>query len=140
VDGSTHVATIYGEAMDSGDKATNKAMSAAYKYLCLQSFCIPVVGEPDADSETHEVASQKKPEKPEAKAAFESEELRKTFIANVSDSIAKAETLEKLEQIISLNMAKITAMKNGNDADKDAAKYLSRVNAARKAELAVTYA
>src|ERR1035437_3435772 len=30
-DGSRHTVKTFGEAMDSGDKATNKAMSAAYK-------------------------------------------------------------------------------------------------------------
>lgn len=37
-DGSTHTVRVFGEAMDSADKATNKAMSAAYKYACLQVF------------------------------------------------------------------------------------------------------
>jgi hypothetical protein len=55
-DGSSHTAQAYGEAMDSGDKATNKAMSAAYKYACMEVFCIPTEGNPDADAETHEVA------------------------------------------------------------------------------------
>ena len=56
VDGSKHmVGPFYGEAMDSGDKATNKAMSAAYKYACLQAFCIPTEGDNDADATTHEV-------------------------------------------------------------------------------------
>lgn len=56
IDGSIKVVgPIYGEAMDSGDKATNKAMSAAYKYLCTQSFCIPFTGD-DADAHTHEIA------------------------------------------------------------------------------------
>jgi hypothetical protein len=55
-DGSVHIARLPAEAMDSADKATNKAMSAAYKYLCLQMFCIPTEGEsPDADKESHEV-------------------------------------------------------------------------------------
>lgn len=54
-DGSSVVATIYGEAMDSADKATNKAMSAAYKYLCIQTFCIPTEGDNDADMTTHDV-------------------------------------------------------------------------------------
>ena len=54
-DGSTVTARIMGEAMDSGDKSTNKALSAAYKYLCLQLFCIPTEGDNDADSTTHEV-------------------------------------------------------------------------------------
>jgi hypothetical protein len=62
-DGSVHTAQAYGEAMDSGDKATNKAMSAAYKYACMEVFCIPTEGNPDADAETHDVAprAQKEP-------------------------------------------------------------------------------
>lgn len=57
-DGSKHtVGPMYGEAMDSGDKATNKAMSAAYKYAAMQAFCIPTEGDNDADSQTHEVTS-----------------------------------------------------------------------------------
>ena len=40
-DGSSVSATVIGEGMDSGDKATNKAMSIAFKYACFQVFCIP---------------------------------------------------------------------------------------------------
>ena len=54
-DGSKHTVVTYGEAMDSGDKATNKAMSAAYKYACMQAFSIPTEGDNDADAQTHEV-------------------------------------------------------------------------------------
>lgn len=57
IDGSKHtVGPFPGEAMDSGDKATNKAMSAAYKYMALETFCIPTEGDNDADATTHEVA------------------------------------------------------------------------------------
>jgi hypothetical protein len=55
IDGSKHVVRVVGEAMDSGDKATNKAMSAAYKYACMEAFCIPTEGDNDADATTHEV-------------------------------------------------------------------------------------
>jgi hypothetical protein len=55
-DGSKHTVVTYGEAMDSADKATNKAMSAAYKYLALLTFCIPTEASPDADETTHEIA------------------------------------------------------------------------------------
>jgi len=58
-DGSKHTARTFGEAMDSGDKATNKAMSAAYKYMAFQTFAIPTEGENDADHQTHEVAIKK---------------------------------------------------------------------------------
>lgn len=64
-DGSTHVVKTFGEAMDSGDKATNKAMSAAYKYACMQAFCIPTEGDNDADATTHTVAAKEPPEAPE---------------------------------------------------------------------------
>ena len=46
---------MYGEAMDSGDKGTNKAMSAAFKYACMQAFCIPTEGDNDSENQTHEV-------------------------------------------------------------------------------------
>jgi hypothetical protein len=57
IDGSTvHVVTV-GEAMDSGDKATNKALSAAYKYMAFQTFAIPIAE--DADKTTHSLAPNK---------------------------------------------------------------------------------
>lgn len=58
-DGSKHTARTFGEAMDSGDKATNKAMSAAYKYMAFQTFAIPTSGDNDAESSTHEVVRKK---------------------------------------------------------------------------------
>lgn len=57
-DGSIHTAATFGEAMDSADKATNKAMSAAYKYAAFMTFAIPTEGDNDADAVTHEVASR----------------------------------------------------------------------------------
>lgn len=57
-DGSKHTVSTVGEAMDSGDKATNKAMSAAYKYACMEVFCIPTEGDNDADATTHDVAAK----------------------------------------------------------------------------------
>ncbi len=54
-DGSKHTVCTVGEAMDSGDKSSNKAMSAAYKYACFQAFCIPTEGDNDADAHTHEI-------------------------------------------------------------------------------------
>ena len=55
-DSSKHTVRTFGEAMDSGDKATNKAMSAAYKYAAFMTFCIPTEG--DADADTHEVSGE----------------------------------------------------------------------------------
>ncbi len=53
-DGSKHTIRTMGEAMDTADKATNKAMSAAMKYACLLAFQIPTEGDNDADAHHHE--------------------------------------------------------------------------------------
>lgn len=58
-DGSSHTVRAYGEAMDSGDKATNKALAAAYKYMCFQAFCIPIEGQDDADVTSPDIANAK---------------------------------------------------------------------------------
>lgn len=61
LDGTNIKAVVIGEAMDTGDKATNKAMSIAYKYACFQVLCIPTEvqgNDParvqDPDGYTHE--------------------------------------------------------------------------------------
>lgn len=57
-DGSNITAVVVGEGMDSGDKATNKAMAIAMKYACFQAFCIPTEEMADPDKETHELAEE----------------------------------------------------------------------------------
>lgn len=57
-DGSRHTVKTFGEAMDSADKSTNKAMSAAYKYAAMQAFAIPTEGDNDADADTPDVAPE----------------------------------------------------------------------------------
>lgn len=68
-DGSRHTICTVGEAMDSGDKSSNKAMSAAYKYAAFMAFCIPTEGDNDADSTTHEVKAKEASFKPTEQAA-----------------------------------------------------------------------
>lgn len=46
-------ATVVGEAMDSGDKATAKAMSVAFRTALLQTLSLPT-DEPDPDSQSYE--------------------------------------------------------------------------------------
>lgn len=71
-DGSHVESVMIGEGLDSGDKAINKALTAAHKYLCMQLFSIPVEGAPENEhtvpdapaapkkSATRESASQAK--------------------------------------------------------------------------------
>lgn len=77
-DGSKHTIKTFGEAMDSGDKGTNKAQSAAFKYAVMQAFTIPTEGDNDADGSTHEVA-------PKQKTSKSDPETRKLYTDLVAD-------------------------------------------------------
>ena len=60
-DGSSTSGTMSGEAFDSGDKASNKAMSIALKYFIMQVFMVPTEDIDDPDD--HDTAG-KIPAKP----------------------------------------------------------------------------
>lgn len=55
-DGSSVVAFVVGEGMDSGDKASNKAMAVAHKYALVQVFAIPTEDEKDPENDSHDLA------------------------------------------------------------------------------------
>lgn len=59
-DGSSVECCTIGEAMDNGDKATNKAMAIAHKYAILQAFCIPTEDLEDPDAVAHSLESREK--------------------------------------------------------------------------------
>lgn len=63
VSGTSEDGYSVGEGTDSGDKACNKAMTAAKKYALLQSFCLET-GEDDPDHHS----SEEQERKPKAKA------------------------------------------------------------------------
>lgn len=104
-DGSKHVVRTFGEAMDSADKATNKAMSAAYKYAAFQAFAIPTEGDNDADAGHHEVAPQKPAYQPQKVKALTKEELDEVFTA-----IDYATTVETLTAICAEAKKKANAL------------------------------
>ena len=60
-DGTNVSAVVIGEGMDSGDKASNKAMAIAMKYAFFQVFCIPTEEMNDPDAETPEPSRPKEP-------------------------------------------------------------------------------
>lgn len=54
-DGSSVACECYGEAMDSGDKATTKAQSVAFRTALFQQFVVPTMAmDPEADGEEEE--------------------------------------------------------------------------------------
>jgi len=87
-DGSSVSGTVIGEGMDSGDKATNKAMSIAMKYFCFQVFCIPTEEMKDPDAEVHEVLPKKQETQKEPE-----------FVRPVTTSAAAVETVKKVNPV-----------------------------------------
>lgn len=106
VDGSFIETKVIGEAMDSGDKATNKAMSIGYKYACFQVFCIPTEEMRDPDAEVHEPApkntKQNKPDK-----------AKTTAPTQPDTSAAPIPTPEQMEQVAhqKINDAKLSTIR-----------------------------
>lgn len=127
IDGSKHtVGPMYGEAMDSGDKGTNKAMSAAYKYAAFQAFCIPTEGDNDSENQTHEVKPQKQAPRPAQKAqetpksapqqsndpAMISEAQRKMIFAKMKEKGLAPETLKDAFRVESSTQIKKAQMED----------------------------
>lgn len=105
-DGSKHTAATFGEAMDSGDKATNKAMSAAYKYAAFMTFAIPTEGDNDADATTHEVAIE----------PSVSDEQYEDLLATATDVGANLQIFCKLYNIDSLRDIKASNFESAKKA------------------------
>ena len=75
-DGSHVDAVVIGEAMDTGDKASNKALSIGLKYAMLQVFCIPTEDEKDPDAVSPQPAAgtmQQQPQQKKQPAKFDFE-------------------------------------------------------------------
>lgn len=95
-DGSHIESIIIGEALDTGDKATNKAMATAYKYACFQVFCIPTEEMTDPDGESPEVPASNGEKKPASntanKKAAESKPVQQQLPAEepLTDQITEA--------------------------------------------------
>lgn len=62
-DGSSIEVVTVGEAMDSGDKSANKAMSAALKYAVIMLFCIPTREDNDTENQSPEPLPRAKQER-----------------------------------------------------------------------------
>lgn len=83
-DGSSVSCVVCGEGMDSGDKATNKAMSIAQKYALFQVFCIPTKETADPDAESHEIkpkAAARRQAAPENAGASTDRQIKALYAA-----------------------------------------------------------
>lgn len=118
VDGSYVDVVTIGEGMDSGDKATNKAMSIAFKYACFQLFCIPTEEMVDPDSECHEIAPKT------ANNASNNNQPRKCTPAQIEaikkavndiDGMLKYYKVEKIEDLTIQQASQVIASKKKGD-------------------------
>lgn len=76
-DGTNIKLVTIGEAMDSGDKSSNKAMSTALKYAVMQLFCIPTEGDNDTENHSPEPAPKAPVASPSALGSSEDWNLEK---------------------------------------------------------------
>src|SRR5689334_18981762 len=83
-DGSCHRVEAFGEALDPSDKATAKAMSAAYKRAMLHTSCIPVDVRLDPDARGHK--PDIRTHLPEPSGGWEQWTLDLADIVNVCES------------------------------------------------------
>lgn len=115
IDGSKITTPWMAEAVDYSDKATQKAISQAFKTVCINVFNIPTEGEEDTDGEKKEFMGKRA-------GAFESEQIRQAWIANCKDAFEKADSLVKLKEIETFYHEKLIIMANSEDTlDKSAA-------------------
>lgn len=95
-EGDFVAAMTCGEGMDSGDKATNKAMSAAHKYLWIQMLNIPTAGAVDSEDESPEPKPKKDTGEDEAR------KLVTTLIEKAaSEGMYNAEQARSLTEMVS---------------------------------------
>lgn len=121
LDGTTHTAATFGEAMDSSDKATNKAMSAAYKYAAFMTFAIPTEGEDnDADASTPQPAAREEP-----KRVAPITDAQRDLIAMIAPAAGK--TLQEICEAY-----RISSLKDLTEAQ--AVKLIERLQASKQTE------
>jgi hypothetical protein len=81
----------FGEAMDSGDKAFNKAMTAAQKYALRQTFLIETGDDPDKYASLDDGGVQ---------YVFKTKRERTALFEKIRDELEQADSIEALNDII----------------------------------------
>ena len=75
-------------------------MSAAYKYACLQTFCIPTEADNDIENESHEVMPTVNVDTlvAEINNAKTLDELKKTYLVALKQASANSHAKKRLEE------------------------------------------
>mgnify|MGYP001117513362 CR=1 FL=1 len=109
VDGTEIVVPMSNEAVDYSDKATNKAISQAYKTVCINTFNIPTEGEEDSDED------KRKDLRGSKRMAHESREACDKFVKGYLEAVAGAPNRATLRDLATVHAATLEAMKNSED-------------------------
>lgn len=108
-DGSEIIIPMENEAVDYSDKATNKAISQAYKMLCINTFCIPTEGEEDADDD------KRKDLKSSRRTAHLNREECDRFVEGYLKAVSQAQTKQALADLATVHAITLEAMKSSQD-------------------------
>jgi len=98
-DGSERAAVMWAEGADTGDKSTNKAISAAVKYALLTTFAVPTEDNELRDSErdSHEAAPARRQAQAPQPGKPSADEVRcDEALASILDALAKGAPTGKL--------------------------------------------
>lgn len=122
-DGSNVEAIVIGEGMDSGDKATNKAMAIAMKYAMFQVFCIPTEEMKDTDSETPPESKSKQIVTEVSKdtkiTPVQIKEIVKIYAGENLEKLLKANGLVKLQDMSMIKASEIIKKVNEKRKEKE---------------------
>lgn len=104
-DGSEVTAVVMGEAMDSGDKSMNKAMSAAYKYALFQLLCLPTEEMKDSEQDSPEPTRRigKDPQEVAKESYPSRDEMQAAIAEHYADDMENYQKMLKWAKAESLN-------------------------------------
>lgn len=94
---SVKVGPIAAEGLDSGDKATNKALSAALKYALIQTFSVPTEDMAEGDLETPEIGYITASSSPSAENALTTKMAgdASTLLVNTTATVLESPSVSK---------------------------------------------
>jgi len=113
-DGSSVTTCVIGEAMDSGDKSCNKALSIAHKLALFQITMLPTMLSADADAEVHTPMPKATEEKQEPETPMAIREQ----LASLSDFRAEHKTTMEENDYIDGQGSNLTYKQAGQLVDR----------------------
>lgn len=119
-DGSNVSCVVIGEGMDTGDKASNKAMAIGLKYAAFQLFMIPTEEMIDPDSETHNVAPKAAKPKTEEKPKQAAAKVQVTTTAQIPQTAPPADPVPPVLEYLAREREALRVVREIGKAENNA--------------------